>query len=257
MYQKDYKQALVDAAAYSGTREAKQRVFSASSLGSTVLQNYYRYQFGVIKDHEFGQNTLGSIFQLGVDAIFKGSEQYINSMRAKHTLDNGWVISGEIDQLDMKNRVIIDNKTTKTYKIKMLKKQNKDDDYMLQLAVYRWLLWKNGEGKDWKTVLACVDKQGGYDSRTLDPIPSLEMLEVETYTVEEIEAMLISKTDELDQWIELGSEPEVCPDRWTRRLKTGVTVDTKCKLWCSYKDLCKYYDPYLGDKADVSRLMGG
>jgi hypothetical protein len=230
----DFEKVLLKAASYSGNKEPGRKMYSASMLGNDVLQNYYKYKYGSFEDTVFGANTLGSIYQLGVDEAFKDEDNYVSALRLKHKLDNGWEISGEMDQLDKKNKIIFDNKVTTSASIKTIKKEGKYHQYALQLGVYKYLLNRNGYDGDFAGVLALVDKKFSYFNKT-NSNDQLTFLEVETFNTNEIEAMLIEKTNELDKYIELGIEPDKC-----RNLFYYNKKPMKCLHYCDYKSICKY-----------------
>jgi len=249
---KEYEQKLLDAARYSGNKEPGKLIFSASSLGNTQLQNYLKFKYGSKDDKEFGANTFGSIYQLGVDKAFEHDPQYHNALRLKWKLSNGWIISGEMDQVDDVNKVIFDNKVTTTTTIGKVYKERLVHHYALQMAVYKWLLYKNFE-KKYDTVLPMVDKS--YSHFRENKYDQLTFVEVDTYSFEEIEQKLIDTTNELQNNIDLEIEPAQCSqkDLWFYKPKGATKAKPmRCLKYCDQSNNCPYFD---SDHYDMNELM--
>lgn len=237
-WKNDYEQMLLDASQYSGESKKEQKVISASSLGNDMLQNYYRFKYGVKEDTKYGQNTMGSIYQMGVDAAAHESPQYLSAIRFSHELSNGWTVSGEIDQYDTINNVIIDNKMTTTTTIKNTRREGKDSGYALQLGVYKMLMVRNGTMDEPTCALAYADKKASFFSKT--PTVPLVLDEVETYTPDEIEQMLLDKTNELQDFLVNNKEPDECKNLFPYKV-AGKTKRMKCLHYCDYADECTHY----------------
>lgn len=245
----DYEQMLLTASAYTGNTKPGMRKFSASSLGNDTLQNYYKFKFGSKETTKYGANTIGSIYQLGVDSaanlynkslmVQAPDDRYTSGLRLNQTLDNGWEISGEMDQIDNELKVIFDNKVSTATTIKKIREEGKRHGYALQLGVYKWLMWKE-TGELYQTALPVTDK--GHSHFKTNKNECLEFIEVETFCPEDIEAMLYDKTKELQQFIDLDEEPEECQNLWIMARKGQKPKRMKCMYYCDQNKNCKYYD---------------
>jgi hypothetical protein len=242
-----YEKMLIEAGAYSGNTEKDLKIFSASMLGNDLLQNYFKIKFGITKSNIFSASEFGSIYQLGVDsAVENASEEYKifkNKTRLEYKLENGWIISGEIDQLCDEKCVIFDNKVTYTTSIKKTKKEGKDGQYALQMAVYKLLLKKSYKTKckEYVSVLPMIDKY--YSNFKEMETNQLNFVEIDTYSIEEIEDKLIERTNKLQEYLDLGTEPNECANLFLYKpKKTGrKALRMRCLHYCGYKDVCKYY----------------
>lgn len=240
----DYEKMLLNATQYSGNSKAGTKKYSASMLGNNVLQNYLKIMNGSTDKPKFGANSIGSLYQLGVDeATRRWNElepgRYEFAKRLEYTLPNGWVISGEMDQIDMELKVIFDNKVSTATTISKIRSEGKTHGYALQLAVYKWLMWKE-YGELYQTALPVVDK--GHSFFKTNKNECLENIEVFTYEPEDIELMLIEKTDELQTFVDLGQEPEMCTDLWIMARKGSAPKRMKCLYYCDQNKNCKHYN---------------
>lgn len=259
-WKEDYEKMLLEASGYSGNRKAGQKIISASSLGNDDLQLFLDYKHGKKEDTKFEASNLGSIFQLGVDLACENhradrvladkDRQYNWAQRYTHELPNGWTVSGEIDQEDLINKVIIDNKVSTQTALRKVKSEGKDHQYALQLAVYKYLIWKT-RGEHFEGALAFIDKAASYFKPTSGD--TMNYVDVETYNYEEIEAMLIEKSNKLQEYIDLDVEPDICANRFPFTSK-GVTKPMRCLYYCSFNDKCKHFNEYTQEHDIVSRL---
>jgi hypothetical protein len=246
---KEYEEMLLKASEYSGNREPGKKIFSASMLGGEHLQNYLKYKYGSEKSKQFEANTFGSIYQLGVDAavdkITKHKVKYTSAKRIKIELPNGWIVSGEMDQIDWENKVIFDNKVTTDTTITKIKSEGVNHSYALQMGVYKWLLHKeallnNEEAIEFASVLPVVDKKFSYFKD--NKYNQLTFIEVDTYSIEDIEKLLIKKTDELDKYIELDQAPEKCKQLFPYKpRKSNIVRPMRCIYYCDVAKHCPYY----------------
>jgi len=241
-----YEKMLLKASEYSGRQGHNEKIFSASMLGNDVLQNYLKIKYPPSKQHKFRQNSLGSIYQLGVDNAVKlwnndkKIEDYKSALRLEYKLSNGWIISGEIDQIDWENKIIFDNKMITETRISKIKKDGKNDSYSLQLSVYRFLMNKKYE-KDFKCAIASINKTfSDYRSNKAD---LLTFIEVETLEPDETERLLLNKTNELDKYLDNDIEPDECENKYWFR-KGMVNKPMRCLLYCDYSKHCKFYNDY-------------
>lgn len=238
----DYENMLLEAARYSGNKEPGKKAFSASMLGNDVLQNFLKFKHGSSDSTQFEANTFGSIYQLGVDLASdtfnkEHGERYKSAFRHRVLLDNGWEVSGEMDQIDTKLKVIFDNKVTTATTLAKIKSEGKMHQYALQLGVYKWLMWKL-EGIEYQVAIPLIDKGFSY----FKPMKNnqLEFVEVETYSPDEIEKMLIEKTIELQQFIDLDQEPDQCANLFLYGRKGEIKKRMRCLFYCDFASVCKY-----------------
>ena len=230
---KDYTKKILKAVEYNGNKQKNQKEISASMLGLDLQQCLLKYKYGTIENQTVGQNTIGSLVHLGLNCIDFGNEvecEYPTSIKYKD-----WIISGTIDRVDFKNRIITDTKVTKTYTIQSILKDDLHS-YRLQVNMYRILL-KKLTGIDFNMQLEIFDKQGGYNYRKGETIPDLVYLLIERINDE----IIWDRVDDIIKFIEIGQEKS-CDDVWLRKVGSE-TIPTRCELYCSYKQVCKKYNP--------------
>ncbi len=246
----EYEQMLLNATKYSGNKEPGKKVFSASMLGGDVLQHYLKYKFGSQDGNKFEANTVGSCYQLGVDAAANlDSDKYSSADRFKYELSNGWTISGETDQFDKVRKVIFDNKVTTATAIAKVRSEGKDNGYALQMGVYKFLMLKE-HGELYPAVLPMVDKSFSYFKTNKND--QLTFVEVDTYTPDEIEQKLLDATNELQHYIDLDITPDQCSNLWFLKRKGQPAIKMRCRHYCDQSDNCPHYD---SDYHDVNKLM--
>ena len=254
----DYTNLLVSASAYSGESRAQQKVFSASMLGNDMLQNYLSWKYGKSDKSKYGANTTGSIYQLGCDEAVNKYEKdvleqgasvtyiarYESALRIQRTLPNGWTISGEMDQVDHKLKVIIDNKVVNGTAFKEIMKNDIDHQYNLQLSTYQWLL-EPTHGR-YEAILSIVNKAGAAIRND-----QYATLHLNTHSSEDIEAAFIAETDALSFYIDNDMIPERCDI-----FKYGKVKDrpARCALYCDHNHHCPHYNSYKMEKDIISRL---
>lgn len=254
----DYTNLLIAASAYSGESRAQQKIFSASMLGNDMLQNYLTWKYGKTEKSKYGANTTGSIYQLGCDLAVDQFNQeklaegqplgykhrYQSAFRTTRTLNNGWTISGEMDQIDHKLKVIIDNKVVSGTAFKEILKNDIDHQYNLQLSTYQWLLEPHF-GR-YEAILSIVNK-GGAAYRN----DQYATLHLNTHSAEDIEAAFFAETDALQFYIDNDIVPEQCDI-----FKYGKTKDipNRCALYCDHNHHCPHYSPYKKEKDIISGL---
>jgi hypothetical protein len=258
---KEYEEVLLKAAEYGGNKEKNKKIFSASMLGNDMLQNFLKFKHGSGESTQFEANTLGSIYQLGVDsAVDKTTEhklKYTSAMRIKVKLKNDWIISGEMDQIDWENQVIFDNKVTTSTTIGKINSESRNHSYALQMAVYRWLLHENAianeeEDIEFDTVLAVVDKGFSYFKK--NKYNQLTFIETETYSFEDIEELLLKATNELDQYIELDQMPSKCKNVFPYKERgSTITKPMRCIHYCDVAKHCPYYNQ--NGQATINELL--
>ncbi len=256
----DYEGMLLQASGYSGNRKSGQKIISASSLGNDMLQLYLDFKHGKSEDTKIEASNIGSIFQLGVDKACELEEamaidqelepQYISARRLTYELSNGWTVSGEIDQIDTVNKVIIDNKLSTGTALKKVHEQGKSHSYALQLAVYKFLMWKD-TGEDYSGALAFGDKSASYFKPNSGD--SMNYLNVETHDYKDIEQMLLEKSNTLQEFLDNDLEPTICADRFPKK-ERGRTKPMRCIHYCNYSKHCKHYNPHSADQSIIDNL---
>lgn len=237
-WSKDLMKKFLDGTKYSGTRQPKDRTISASSLGKEPYYLMLEYLYGKSDDQEeYGANTTGSIYQLGIDSILKDDPRYWIAKRMKFELPNGWIVSGEIDIYDTVYKMIIDDKLLSGGGFESAIKDDINSDYNLQQAVYVMLMDKVENIKDVKAALHAVNKAGSAGKKNI-----LKNFELTLHDVDTIIEMLIKKTDAVQYHIDNNSMPSF-PDEVCDIFKYGKTngVANRCKLYCDYRDKCPQY----------------
>ena len=203
-WEKVYEDLILKSTQYSGSREPNARVLSASSINK---ENYYlmnQYKFQKKEQESFGANTIGSIFQLGIDAAIQKNDsegRYIFGKRMEYELENGWKISGELDIMDTIENVIIDNKVISAYSYKDVMKNIPSSDYNLQVATYVMLdhISKRQEDVDAgyahaepaRGALAIINKGGSASKNDI-----YTTLELNIYSPEEMMELYVLKAKE-------------------------------------------------------------
>ena len=257
----DYTNLLITTTQYSGNSKANTKIFSVSSLGGEPLQNYLSWKYGRTDKKAYGANTHGSIYQLGCDAAVnsfnlsaEGSlitddnnnliTRYQSALRLTRELPNGWIISGEMDHLDHKLKVIIDNKVVSGSAYKEIMLNSPDHSYNLQQAGYQWLLEPH-YGK-YEAILSIVNKGGAAARNDI-----YTTLHLNTHPTDMIEAAFIAETDALQFYIDNDIPPQQCDI-----FKYGKTKDipNRCALYCDHNHHCPHYSPYKREKDIISRL---
>ena len=268
-------------------------VISASMVGNDPLQNYLSIIHGKIGEEVIGDNTLGSVFHLGMKGIMQrkldlcianGETSNIigieKDMYVK--LSNGWILSGTAD-LILNNRgsvEIHDYKLSKSYAKKKLKEQLTTHNYAIQLRVLDALFRENQDGKVYGIegdIRLSVDFFSK-DAKAIEfeptyedvVIPSKKGIEFEpTYedvvipskrgtedmsATEVVFGEVVEITNSLQAYIESGEIPPICKDRWPRNVK-GKIIPIKCALYCSHgkAGLCPHYKN--SDRTNVEHIV--
>jgi len=251
---KFYKNALVSASEYSGNRLLGKKILSASSITNDDLVIILKYKHGSVESDEFGQNTIGSLYQLGVDRAFEDVCNVDTAIRLERSIPTtDWVLSGEIDQLvhlehdGVMHHYIVDNKLVK-HKTKTDVLKDGMHPYVLQLNAYRWLLHKNGVIDDCEPVhlvLAFAYKDGTIFAK--EEIPNLELVDLDLMMMDDqtFESIVIDKANKLNTFIELNATPPECNKKFwnmSKKKSTGKAVPERCvRNWCGVADHCPYF----------------
>ena len=237
-WKENYEKLLISATAYSGSKGTGKKTISASSIDKENYMLMVQFNHEKAEQEKFGANTIGSIYQLGVDKAIELQDKtgrYKYAQRLEIELPNGWIISGEYDVYDTETNTIIDNKVISDYSYKEVMKNNIDSNYNMQVATYSMLMHKNNLTEvPANGALAIVNKGGSAVKDNIHTLLDLFMHEPDT-----IYQMFIDKTNELDKYVESGTMPEeVCN---TAKFGFDKGVPKRCMLYCDYKDVCPNY----------------
>ena len=244
---------LLSATGYSGHKDKGKKIISASSLGNEMLALYLDYKHGKQEDTKFEASNLGSVFHVGAEEIFKNEPNVELETRLEYELSNGWIVSGSIDMILHEFEMIVDWKVSTENSLKKIKSEGLNNGYALQLAVCKFLVHKN-YNKDYEGALAFLDKKASYFKPK--PTEVMNYLEVQTHMYDDIEELLIEKTNTLQEFIDNDMEPPKCVDLFPYKPKGlgGRTLPMKCIHWCSYNKNCKHYNEDLANKESIMGL---
>ena len=225
---------LLDATQYKGNKEPGSKSLSGSELNNELLQIWLRQKYGVIESDSFEQNTIGSLMHLSIQEVLK--KEYLIEYSLNEKQDNGWELTGSIDLLSIRDREIIDIKSTKQYTVEKVLTEP-DHQYIWQLSAYKFLADRYFN-MDFDTKILFVLKDGGYDFRKMVNKPSLELINITPKSHKEV---LDKFNNIVEQLSILGDEhPQQCKDLWWRKTKNG-SVPVRCMQYCSYNKVCPYY----------------
>ena len=248
------EQVLVTAAKYSGNQQSHKKQLSASQLGNDDLQIYLKYMHGGKDSSHFEANTFGSIYHLGAEVAFKDIPGAETEVPLQYALSNGWLITGTVDLLWDKYKMIADHKTTTATSIGSTVKDGKHSSHGLQMAVYQWLLWKNRNISNYTAVLPMVDKSFSYFKK--NKYNQLNFIIIDTHSMEDIEQMLLDKTNQLQQYIDLEQQPPECENLFWYGPKGGRRKKMRCLHYCDQADHCDaFQNGGQGAKAKRSELL--
>ncbi len=223
--------------------------YSGSMFGNELIQNYLSKIDRDEEDtiFEVGQNTIGSIFHLGMEQATVGIDieglKVSTEVSLETPLQNGWLLTGTIDRIDeYEDRIEIhDYKTTKMYKGTMLKKDINNgffnDAYVLQMNAYKFL-YEKATSTD-KEVIMILD-MFYKDQNMLKNDVAYEQIVVPI--IQNFEDLAIKETTNLEAALKGEIELEECSDLWFRKMKTGDMIPTRCEFYCSYKNICQFYN---------------
>jgi len=226
---------LINETNYGGNKDKENKAISCSQLGSDPQECLMRYKHGVIDENKFGQNSIGSLVHMAIESIFKHRDDFKTELALSMPIYEDWLLTGTMDLFDVKNNTVYDIKVSKTYTLQKLKEEPRHN-YKLQVNGYRMLLEDNGY-KDVQMKILFINKEGGFNARKNEDIPSIEIVDVEYAENGYIEDMV----KEYVNFIQMGKEKK-CDDVWVRNVK-GKSMPMKCFKYCSYNNLCTQYNP--------------
>ena len=79
----------------------------------------------------------------------------------------------------------------------------------------------------------------------------LTFINVNTHSLEDIEQLLLDKTNELQHFIDLDVAPNQCSNLFPYKRKGGTTRMMRCIYYCDQNRNCPYY--YEGN--DINKLL--
>ena len=243
----DYEKLLLKATEYSGSRQSGEKVISASSINKEPYDLLIQHLFSKKEQDSYGANTIGSIYQLGVDNAIKSlePERYEIARRMEIMLPNGWKVSGELDVFDKQENIIIDNKVISDYSYKEVMKNNIDSDYNLQVATYIMLdhMLKTEDqitsGSAYKEpacgALAITNKGGSVVKNNIQIY-----LDLFTYSPEEMYNLFIEKSNQVQEMLDEYNSTGKLPDEICDTFKYGAEkgVPKRCLYYCDYNSVC-------------------
>ena len=226
-YIRDYK-------FYDGVKAAK--TISASSFSKDILELYLAATEDG-KPGTFGRGAIGSIFHMGMEAMFKAHPAtkegiYVQEKRF-HKSINGYEVNGKVDLADFDNMIIIDWKGMSASAYATFKRQDKMHRINIQMAVYNWLL---GGMFTCEAHVFCTD----WDPvKPTHPASAYQIVQCDIMTVSEIEDYMTAKINQLEYSLAKKKQPAICENVMPRFVKDGVYVDSKCSYYCDYAHVCK------------------
>jgi len=232
----EIEKILLEATQYGGNSTPGIKAISASQLGSDPQQALLRYKYGVRENKEFGQNTLGSLCHLAFEHIFNKKDNFVVEYDVRKPMYKGWIMSGSIDLFDRENKIIYDIKVSKDYTKKKIL-ETFDHQYIIQLSAYKYMLEYCDNISDVQTKLIFISKDAGFNARTAEETPTLEIMDIEPVWENRIEDIARNHIN----FIEAGEERQ-CSDVWMRRMGS-TSVPMRCMMYCNYSDKCKFYNP--------------
>ena len=213
---------------------------SASSLADDPLQLWLKINNYQENEEDLGDHTLGSLVHMALESIVIDSlitdpsyDRKDWEMEQRHVR---WVddycISGKMDLVDHKNKVLYDFKTGKNYSKESLKKEGKLHRYSIQLAVYNWLL-----GGGYTPKILWIMK----DSNAVKHEPVFSIQQIEIMTPDEIVKYIRDKIAIVDH--STIEDFKTCAP-WIRSQGKGKpAINTRCSYYCRYSGSCPLYNP--------------
>ncbi len=257
-------QTMLKATTYSGNKIKQKKILSASQITNDDLPLYLKYMFGLNKkEPQWGQNTIGSIYQLGCNNVFEAEKGEIEK-RLELKLKDGWVLSGELDHLvpfeynGETHYAIIDNKLVKYSKVKEIKKEGNKHQYSIQVRMYKYLLHtvEGIENDKIHTYLALAFKDGSWFTKTI--VPNFELVEIQnSLRDDEIQNMLNEKIDRMERYINNKETPDKCENLFWRAAEKPAKP-MRCIKFCDVSEHCPYHNRYtMGSKKNIlNKLVG-
>jgi hypothetical protein len=206
------------------------------------LPLYLKYKFGYDKVKKIEKSTVGTLMHMGLEQVFKSHQDYIVEKKLSAELDNGWKLTGSIDVINPDDGYLIDWKHIELDRIlEDIKKNGKYAGYALQMGVFKALAQLE-YNKPFKAYLGVFDPTQSYFAKDT-PEDVFSLTEVKTFQPEEMLEIATEKTDKLNEYIDLNTEPPQCENLlWSR--KHGKARPMKCKRYCNVSDNCGYAEKF-------------
>jgi len=219
---------------YDGVRAPK--TLSASSVSRDILELYLAAT-ETPKKGVFSKAEIGSIFHLGMEAMFKSHPSVIDTTwvqeKRYHRDIMDYQINGKIDLVDFYGMRIIDWKTMSASRYKHFRRNDKYDSINIQLAIYNWII---GGGYDCEAHCFITD----WDPvKPAHPASAYQVVKCDIMTLAETEEYIKSKITALEKALASTKYPAKCENVLPRYVKDGVYIDSKCAFYCNYAHVCK------------------
>jgi len=218
---------------YDGVKAPK--TLSASQISRDVLELYLAATEDA-KDGPFSKGEIGSIFHMGMEAMFSGHPKVKEGtwvQEKRFTRNYGdYSINGKMDLVNFEDHIIYDWKGMSAWAYSEFKKNDKHNKINIQMAVYNWLLKGNFDCEahvfitDWDPV------------KPTHPASAYQIVKCNIMDEVETEAYMVAKIDELNKYLASSKTPPKCEDTMYRYVKDGVYVESKCMYYCSYSHVC-------------------
>ena len=248
-HKKFIEDTLISATKYSGNMDPFKKEISASMLGNDMLQIYLKYMNGGKESNKFGASEFGSVFHIAAEHIFKDKDNIETEKSMSVMLPNGWKVTGTADLILHDYKRIVDWKVSTATTISKVQKEGIHNGYALQQAVYKYLLYKT-ENVKYNASLAIIDKGYSLFKKT-NKTNQLNIIDIDTHTIEDIEALLIEKTNLLQEYIDAKETPPQCNDLWWFGFGAQPKKKMRCLHFCDQSNNC----PYLTDHNVMKNLL--
>jgi hypothetical protein len=259
-----FNRAILESTTYSGNKIKQKKILSASQINNDDLPLYLKYMYGLNKkEPQYGQNTIGSIYQLGCDKIFENKVGEI-AKRLELKLKNEWLLSGELDHLipfeynGDTHYVIVDNKLVKYAKLDEILKKGDKHDYSLQVRIYKYLLHvvMGIDNDKIHTYLFLAFKDGSWFTKSI--IPNYKLLKINnTLNDKELEQLFYDKTNRMDYYFDNNEIPDKCKNLFWRAAEKPAKP-MRCLKFCDVSEHCSYNNKYTKgrNKNHINKLAG-
>jgi len=256
----DLKKLITEGTKYvSGyVNENDDYTISASMVANDPLQNYLSIINGKGTEDNITDATLGSVFHLGMEQLVRDKmDEDVAIIGAEvamhHKLSNGWVLSGTADLIvepKYGQFEIHDYKLTKKYTRKMTEKDLYTSGYTKQLQVLDALFRRDTLANQGKEITRDIELHCDFFLKDTIAVnfetvfqPLIIPNKVGTTDMNASDVLfaeVVEITNSLQSYIESGTIPPVCADRWPRNVK-GKVIASRCEFYCSHKSVCPHY----------------
>ena len=235
-YETEFVNEVLKNTQYENKAKPQERRLSGSSYDLEPMQHYLKWKYGDLdKENEITASTIGSVFHHGMEKIFSNNPQYETEKSLEKVLPNGWLITGSIDLIDLKNKVVIDHKLVAGGTAKKIKNK---EVYISQLSIYRWLV-----GSDYTAAIALANKAG---SAVRNDQYEIVDITDDLWSYDETEEILIDKINEIEAMIE---DPSLATCDMYRYGRSKDKTPNACKFYCQFggsNPVCPIFQNQLG-----------